>query len=95
MITLFLKDTRLLVLTILTIVLAGISSFLILPRMEDPVLTERAAIINTRLVGADADRVESLVTDKLINQLREFDEVKEISSMSRPNVSTIAVTLKD
>ena len=95
MITLFLKDTRLLVLTILTIVLAGVSSFLILPRMEDPVLTERAAIINTRLIGADADRVESLVTDKIINQLREFDEVKEISSMSRPNVSTVAVTLKD
>ncbi len=95
MITLFLKDTRLLVLTLITVVLAGVSSFLFLPRMEDPVLTERAAIINTRLIGADADRVESLVTDKIINKLREFDEVKEISSMSRPNVSTVAVTLKD
>lgn len=95
MITTFLKDTRLLVLTITTIVLAGVSSFLVLPRMEDPVLTERAAIINTRFIGADADRVESLVTDKIVNELREFDEVKEISSMSRPNVSTVAVTLKD
>ncbi len=95
MITLFLKDTRLLVLTLVTVVLAGVSSFLILPRMEDPVLTERAAIINTRLLGADADRIESLITDKLIDELREFDEVKEIVSMSRPNISIIAVTLKD
>ncbi|MCC6509854.1 MAG: efflux RND transporter permease subunit, partial [Pirellulaceae bacterium] len=95
MITILLRDTRLLVLMLVTIVLAGLSSFLVLPRMEDPVLTQRAAIINTRLIGADADRVESLVTDKIIDEVREFAEVKEISSMSRPNVSTVAVTLKD
>ncbi len=91
----FMRDTRLLVLTLITIVLAGVSSFLVLPRMEDPVLTERAAIVNTRLLGADADRIETLVTEKIVNTVREFDEVKEVASMSRPNVSTVAVTLKD
>ena len=35
----------------------------VLPRMEDPVLTQRAAIINTRYPGANAARVETLVTD--------------------------------
>ncbi len=89
------KDVRLLLLTIATILLTGVSSFFMLPRMEDPVLTERAAVVNTRFFGADAERVESLVTDKLVNKLREFDEVKEIRSTSRPNISTIAITLKD
>ncbi len=59
----YLKDSRLLVLTIVTVLLAGVFSFHALPRMEDPVLTERAALVNTRVPGASARRVESLVTE--------------------------------
>ncbi len=95
MITSALRDTRLLWLTISMVLLAGYFSFESLPRMEDPVLTERAAMINTSVPGASARRVEALVSQQLVKNLRLFEEVKEVRSISRPNISSITVTLHD
>ena len=92
---LFYRNPRMLILAIGLIVVSGLSSFLLLPRMEDPLLTSRAASINTVLPGADAERVESLVTEKLEQELREIDEIKELRSSSRAGVSTIAIDLRD
>ena len=63
--TLFLRNPRLTLLTIGLVCVAGLSSYVILPRMEDPLLTERAAFILTSLPGADAEQVESLVTEPI------------------------------
>ncbi len=84
MITSALRDTRLLWLTISMVLLAGYFSFESLPRMEDPVLTERAAMINTSVPGASARRVEALVSHQLVKNLRLFEEVKEVRSISVP-----------
>lgn len=92
---LFFRNPRLLSLVVGLIVVAGMSSFAVLPRMEDPLLTQRAAIINTFFPGADAERVESLVTEKLEDAIREIEEIKEIRSSSRAGVSTISVELRD
>ncbi len=93
--TLFHDNPRLLILSVLLIAVAGGMSFLVLPRMEDPLLTSRAATITTLLPGAEAERVESQVTEKIEQALREIEEIKEISSTSRPSVSFIAIELKD
>ena len=95
MTTIFYRDPRLLALTMILIVVFGVSSFLVSPRMEDPVLTERAGLVNTRVPGANADRVEALVTEELVERLRTIEEVKEIRSTSRANISVITVVLKD
>jgi multidrug efflux pump subunit AcrB len=39
--------------------------------------------------------VESLVTERIVQKLREFDEVKEVRSTSRANLSTVVVSLAD
>jgi multidrug efflux pump subunit AcrB len=88
-------DRRMLVLIVGMVVVAGLSSLVILPRMEDPVLTKRVALIVTRLPGADATRVEALVTEKLEEKLREIEEIKEMRSQSRPGVSSISIELLD
>ncbi len=93
--TLFLRNPRLTLLTIGLIVVAGLSSYVILPRMEDPLLTERAAFILTSLPGADAEQVESLVTEPIEDELREIAEIKELRSSSRSGFSTITVELRD
>lgn len=93
--SLFFDNRRLLVLAIALIAVAGLSSFFILPRMEDPVLTQRAAIINTRMPGAKADRVEALVTERLEEELREVQEIKELRTTSRAGISTVVVELRD
>ena len=62
---LFFRSPRLTVLTICLIFVAGASSYVVLPRMEDPIMTERIALVNTRYPGAEAERVDALVTEKL------------------------------
>ncbi|MEZ6126950.1 MAG: efflux RND transporter permease subunit [Planctomycetaceae bacterium] len=93
--TLFLRNPRLTILTIGLITVAGLSSYVVLPRMEDPLLTERAAFILTALPGADAVQVEALITEPIEDELREFAEIKKIRSASRSSLSTITVELRD
>ena len=93
--TLFIRDQRLLSLVICLIVVAGLAALLVLPRMEDPVLTERAGIINTLYPGASAERVESLVTEKIESKVQEIEEIKELRSISSDGISTITIELKD
>ena len=86
---------RLLLLIVLLVFVAGLSSLLVLPRMEDPLMVNRAAIVNTRLPGADAERVEALITEKIEDRLREVEEIKELRSKSRPGISSISIELLD
>lgn len=88
-------DVRMMVLAIGLVVVAGLSSLMILPRMEDPILTKRVAIIVTTMPGADAARVEALITEKIELRLREVEQIKEIRSQSRPGVSSITIELLD
>jgi len=93
--SLFYDNRRLLVLSISLVLVAGLSSYYVLPRMEDPVLTQRAAIINTLYPGASAERVEALVTEKLEEELQEIEEIKVLRSSSSSGISTISIELKD
>ena len=91
----FYRNPRLSILTVSLILVSGLSSYYVLPRMEDPLLTSRFALVNTRYPGADAERVESLVTEKIEEELREIEEIKELRSTSRVGVSTISIELRD
>jgi len=92
---LFYRNRRLLILLIALITVAGLSSYYVLPRMEDPVLTQRVARVNTRFPGADATRVESLVSEIIEEELREIDEIKELRSISRSGMSSMTIELRD
>ncbi|MCA9015923.1 MAG: efflux RND transporter permease subunit, partial [Planctomycetaceae bacterium] len=91
----FYRNRRLLILMMALITVAGLSSYYVLPRMEDPVLTQRVARVNTRFPGADATRVESLVSEKIEEELREIDEIKELRSISRTGMSSMTIELRD
>ena len=95
MLSLLYDNTRLLVLSISLMLVAGLSSYYVLPRTEDPVLTQRIAIINTAYPGASAERVEALVTEKLEEELQEIEEIKEMRSSSRAGISTVTIELHD
>ena len=93
--TIGISNRRLLVLMIAFLLVGGLSSYTVLPRMEDPVLTARAAIVTTLYPVADAEQVESLVTDRIEQSIREIGEIKEIRSQSRAGVSFITIELRD
>ncbi|PQO28543.1 AcrB/AcrD/AcrF family protein [Bremerella cremea] len=91
----FYRDKRLLVLSIAVIIVAGLSSYFVLPRLEDPTLTPRFAIVTTLFPGARADRVEVLVSDRMEEELQEIEEIKEIRSTSRAGASAMVIELRD
>ncbi len=95
MATLFYRNFRLLILAILIIITWGISAFFTLPRLEDPELVPRIAIVTTFWPGADAKRVETLVTDKIEAELSEIEEIKSYDSSSRAGSSIINIELLD
>jgi len=92
---LFYRNRRLLALTVALIVVAGTSAYQSLPRLEDPELISRNAIVTTRFHGADAERVESLVTEKIEEELFDVEEIKTLESTSRAGISIIEVELQD
>ena len=95
MFTLFYRNSRLLILTIILIAVWGISSYFTLPRLEDPELVSRTAIVSTFFPGADAERVEALVTEKIEDKLTEIEEINSYESTSRTGSSIITIELQD
>ena len=91
----FYRNPRLMLLAICLIVVSGLSSFFILPRMEDPALVSRGAFVNTIFPGAEPSRVEALVSEKIEDALSEIYEIKEVRSTSRESISAIAIELRD
>jgi multidrug efflux pump subunit AcrB len=92
---LFFRHGHLLVLSILVILVAGVSAIFTLPRLEDPRIDLRNVIILTPFPGASAQRVEALVTDVLEDELRTLFEIKKLTSTSSAGFSSISVELQD
>lgn len=92
--SLFYRRPRLLILTICLIVFWGLSAFNSLPRTEDPETAQRYVSIITQFPGASAERVESLVTDKIERELTQIAEVETITSASQNDSSLILLKLQ-
>ena len=73
----------------------GLSAFTTLARQEDPTMTERYGFVKTFLPGASAERVETLITERIEKKLREIPEIKELRSESRSGLSFINVEFED
>ena len=92
--TLFFRNRYLLVMSIVVILVGGLSAVFSLPRLEDPRIANRYPIIITSVPGASAERVETLVTEVLEEALQEVAAIEDIESTSRAGVSIIAIELK-
>lgn len=93
--TVFFRRGHLLVLSIVILVTAGLSALGSLPRIEDPRIDTRNALVITQYPGASAERVEALVSDVLEDRLREIFEIKEVKSTSRSGISVIMIETQD
>ena len=82
---------RIVYILIALLVLSGIAAFFQLPKATDPGFIIRVAVITTQLPGANPERVELLVTDKLEKKIQEMPEVDFITSESRNGISIINV----
>lgn len=92
---LFFRHRRLLVLFLGLIIVGGLGSLQTLRRQEDPALSRRYADVTTFYPGATADRVESLVTEKIERRLQEIHEIETIESISRTGLSSVRIELEE
>ncbi len=92
---LFYRHRRLLVLFLGLVVVGGLGSLQTLRRQEDPALSRRYADVTTFYPGATADRVESLVTEKIESRLQEIHEIETIESISRTGLSSVRIELEE
>ncbi|QDG74531.1 efflux RND transporter permease subunit [Labrenzia sp. PHM005] len=93
--TLFFRQPRLVVLTLLVILAAGATALIGIGRQEDPTITNLFATVTTVYPGADPGRVEALVTEKIEEELREIEEIDVIESTSASSISIIQIELLD
>ncbi len=72
----------------------GVSTYLNIPRLEDPEFIVRTALVITPFPGASPQRVEELVTDKLEERIREIPELDHVLSHSMSGLSIIQVDIR-
>lgn len=89
------RNRHLLWLSVIILIIGGLSALLGLPRQEDPRLTNRFPMVITTWPGASAERMEALVTRPLEEAVRTIAEVAVIQADSRPGVSSISIELGD
>ncbi|MDX1293171.1 MAG: efflux RND transporter permease subunit, partial [Hyphomonas sp.] len=93
--TLFFKLPRLAILAILVVLIGGVGAMLTLGRQEDPTLIERYGYVLTAFPGADAERIEALITEPLEAALMELPEIDEVASTSRSGFSQVRVEIRE
>lgn len=91
----FFTNGYLLALTIVILLVAGLSALSSLPRLEDPRIDTRNVLVITAYPGASAERVEALVSDVIEDELRQLFEIKELKSTSRAGISLLNIELQD
>lgn len=93
MLTLFYREWRVFALTIGIIVVTGLTAISTIGRQEDPTITNLFTTITTPFPGASPARVESLVTEKIEEELNKIAEIEQITSVSREGFSLVVVEL--
>lgn len=95
MLTLFYREWRVFALAIGVIIVTGLTALNTIGRQEDPTITNLFTTITTPFPGASPARVESLVTEKIEEELKKISEIEEITSISREGFSLVVVQLSE
>lgn len=90
----FIGNTQLTVLLGLLIVLAGVFSFNNLRREGFPQVPVKIVVVNTVYKGAASSEIERVVTGPIEASLEDVSSIKELSSTSGDNFSSVTATLE-
>ncbi len=89
------ENNRVTVVVVIVLLLAGVGAYQSLPRAEDPGFTIRTAVVQTLFPGANPERVENLVTDKIEKVIQEMPELDNVRSESKTGVSIVYVDIQE
>ena len=95
-ITRFALDTsRVTIVFIVTVILAGLQLFFVFPRQEDPPIVIREVVVKALFPGMEPRDVEELITRQLEAQLRTLAEIDEIWSESKTGLAVVHADTRD
>ncbi len=89
------ENNRVTLVALAVICIGGYQAYLTLPQAEDPGFTIRTAVVLTYFPGANPQRVEDLVTDKIERAIQEIPELDAVRSQSSTGVSVVTVDIKE
>ena len=87
----FVNKYRVIYLIMAAILIWGVSSFLTLPVESYPEIKIPMVQVNTLYFGASPEEVESLITDKIEEKLKNIGDIKKITSSSNFGYSLVNV----
>ena len=79
----YLRNPRLVILIVLVALIAGISSFMSLPKVLNPNINIAIVIVSTSLPGAGPDDVESLLTVPIEQAVSNVSNIDTMTSTSQ------------
>jgi multidrug efflux pump len=89
-----LKHRSFIIFAMISIVIAGLSSYFRLGRSEDPAFTFRTMIVQAAWPGATLDDTLNQLTERLERKLQETKGLDFLRSYTSPGLTTIFVNLK-
>ncbi|MEL6980153.1 MAG: efflux RND transporter permease subunit [Pseudomonadota bacterium] len=90
-----LEKSRFTLLAMVAILALGLSTFLSIPKRENPEITIRTAIVNFAFDGMAPERVENLIAIPVERKIREIGEVEDIETIITNGDALLKVTLFD
>lgn len=88
-----LENSKLIYLLVALLVVGGFLAYGSMPKLEDPAIKVKQAMVVTTYPGASAHQVELEVTDPLEKSIREMTTLNNIQSSSYADLSLITVEL--
>lgn len=88
----FISQFQLTILLIFLIISVGVVGLISLPKESLPEIVFPAITVQTVYPGASPEDIENLVTEKIENKLKDFDDVDSIESDSSFGISAVKVT---
>ena len=91
-----LNNSRTVVMAMLLVIAGGLYAYKDLPKLEDPFITIREAVVSAQYPGMPVEQVERLITRPIEEEIRTMGEVDDIeNSTSKVGQCLIHVTIKD
>jgi len=90
-----LEKSRLTILVMIGLLIAGSLTYLNIPKRENPAITVRTAIVAAQFPGMSPERVEDLIAVPLERAAREIGEVEDIESRVLTGVAVLKLHIYD
>lgn len=91
----FFRETRVLMMIVMVMIVGGLSAMWTLGRQEDPTITNLFATVTTLLPGAAPARIETLISTKLEDEIQGISDITYYESSSFKGASVVVVAVRD